>query len=186
MKKTVALFIVLLTVLISGCSSTPANQEESTNPSNSKVNTEDDVNNVEHPSIGYEIIYTLSDKRFDKGINYYVLLDPVDLANSTFQDEIKLIVDELVRLNGDKVSIDFYDNREVLELDYKLYGDLSLERNTTEDENELLARHHIAGFSGDLSTGLFLNTLYFFPNTDSSHPEVGSFVTTIEYNCQIS
>lgn len=69
---------------------------------------------------------------------------------------------------------------ESLELNYKLYGDLSLDRNITQDENEFLAIHHIAAFSGDLSTGLYNNTLYFFPNTDSNNKTVGEFVSIEE------
>lgn len=180
MKKTLVLSLLILLVIISGCSNIPAIQEE-TNPDNTKEDTENYLNN-DDSLVGYEIIHTLSIKRFDKGINYYVLLEPINLADSTFQEEIKLIIDELVRKNGDKVSIDFYDNKDVLELDYKLYGDLSLGRNTTDSKNEILARHHIAGFSGNLSTDIFLNSLYFFPNADSSHPAVGSFVSITEYN----
>jgi len=59
---------------------------------------------------------------------------------------------------------------------------LSLDRNTTKEENEFLAVHHIAAYSGDLSTGLYNNTLYFFPNTDSQNKEVGKYVSTEEYN----
>ena len=177
--------LVILFLIVVGCS----NNQEETNSSLDSVSTVDSSQIPSKENKGkvtstrnYEIVYALSNKRFDKGINLYVLLEPSKAEDPTFIDDIKLIINELVEEHGKKTSIDFYDNREVLDLDYKLYGDLSLGRNTTSEENKELALHHIAGFSGDLTTDLYLNTLYLFPNADSDTPKVGEMVSIKEYN----
>ena len=72
--------------------------------------------------------------------------------------------------------------KNALELSYKLYGDLSLNRSLTQKEKQLEAINHWAGYSGALKTGLFLNTLYFFPDADSTNQRVGKYVKTMEYN----
>jgi PBP1b-binding outer membrane lipoprotein LpoB len=179
---------LFLTYIIIGCSSnapithSTAKVDKSTD--SSQENTEIKANKLKS-AISYEIIYTLTNKRFDKGQNLYVLLEPIKLESASLKDEITQLINELVKEKGEKTSIDFYDNKETLELDYKLYGDLSLGRNTTKKENENLALHHIAGFSGSLSTDLFENTLYMFPNADSDHPDVGDLVSIEEYNPEI-
>lgn len=129
----------------------------------------------------YQIIHSI-DKRYDGGTSYYVLIDPVNLSKTNFTDDVKNIINKFVKDNGRKISIEIFDDRDVLELEYKLFGDLSLDRPLTENEYQQKAIHYIAGFSGELETGLYLNTLYFFPAADSSIPEVGNYVNTMEYN----
>ncbi|MBS8265678.1 hypothetical protein DYI25_14725 [Mesobacillus boroniphilus] len=129
----------------------------------------------------YQIIHSI-DKRYDGGTSYYVLIDPVKLNNTGFMDDVKNIINKFVKDYGRKISIEIFDDREVLELEYKLFGDLSLDRPLTENEYQQKAIHYIAGFSGELETGLYLNSLYFFPSADSGTPEVGNYVKTMEFN----
>jgi len=130
----------------------------------------------------YEIVHEIKGVRFDKGVNYYVLIPKVDLSKNNFQNDIKIITKKMVEEKGKKISIDFFDTNEALELDYKLYGDMSLDRTTTKSENEIMAEHCIADFSGDLTTGLYLNSLSFFPSATDDDKEVEKYIQTIEFN----
>ena len=142
---------------------------------------EEEASNNQISEPNYKIIYSI-DKRYDGGTSYYILIDPVDLNNTSFMDDVKYIINKFVKEYGGKISIEIFDDRTVLELQYKLYGDLSLGRPLTNNEYQQAAIHYTAGYSGELETGLFLNSLYFFPSADSNTPQVGKYVTTMEYN----
>lgn len=146
-----------------------------------QVQKEDQSNKVS--DLKYEIIYSI-EKRFDGGISYYVLIDPVDLTNTSFIDNVKFLINKLVKEKGKKISIEVFDNKEALDLAYKQYGDLSLDRTLTVEENLWQGTHYIAGFSGELETDLYLNTLNLFPSASSDHPKVGEYVSVMEYNPQ--
>lgn len=137
------------------------------------------INQISEPS--YQVVYSI-EKRYDGGISYYVLLNPVDLSKPAFIDNVKYITNKLVNDKGNKISIEFFDDKNALELSYKQYGDLSLGRKLTENENIWQGVHYIAGFSGELETDLYLNTLYLFPSASSDHPQVGKYVSIMEYN----
>jgi hypothetical protein len=49
--------------------------------------------------------------------------------------------------------------------------------------NEIEIGEFKAGFSGELETGLFFNTLYFYPAANlKDNPMVGKFAGAVEYN----
>jgi hypothetical protein len=129
----------------------------------------------------YDVVYSLSNKRFDGGKSLYILIDPIDLSNGAFKDTIKQLIRVLVAQNGAKTSIEVHDSRNSLTISYKQYGDLSLGRNRTKQEDEEQALHFVAAFSGDLSTGIYRNTLQFFIAAFSDHPLVGRYVETIDF-----
>ena len=130
----------------------------------------------------YEIVYTVTNKRFDGGINYYVLIPSINLSNAKFKDDIKEIVRDIVKQKGGKISVDIFDDREALNIMYHQYGDMTLNRTRTTAEDALVAQHSIASFSGELSTDFYSNTLHFFISAESSTPKVGKYVETIEFN----
>jgi hypothetical protein len=130
----------------------------------------------------YKIMYEV-DKRFDGATSYYVLIDPVNVENIKFKDIVNYIVNDLVKKKGNKISVEIYDNKDALVLHYKLYGDMSLGRVLNNEEYIFVGNHHIAGFSGELETDLFFNTLYYYPMANSKdNPLVGKFADIIEYN----
>ncbi len=45
----------------------------------------------------YEIVYELKGKRYDGGVNYYVLIDPVNLTNDSFKNDVKAITKQIVK-----------------------------------------------------------------------------------------
>ncbi|WP_168124009.1 hypothetical protein [Paenibacillus sp. HB172176] len=190
-KQKNTVWIILVILIISGIynysdkSKSDPNEtiaEQDSSNETQKSNSIEDNGSISK-NTNYEVVYTISNERFDKGTNLYVLLNPVNLDEPTklFSD-IKLIINKLIKEYEPKTSIDFFDKKEVLDLEYKLYGDLSLGRNTTPEENKERELHIIAGFSGDLTTDLYLNTLYLFPSADSSTPKVGKYVSIEEYN----
>ena len=111
--------------------------------------------------ISFETIHVIKNKRFDKGVNIYVLVDPKNYALEESQQQIKSIINRIVSQNGKKTSIDFFDEKDALELHYQKW--VTLQYKPTATENNLIVDHHVAGFSGDLSTAPYLNTLYFYP-----------------------
>ncbi|SEM73335.1 hypothetical protein SAMN05192533_105128 [Mesobacillus persicus] len=130
----------------------------------------------------YKIIYEV-EKRYDGALSYYVLIDPVNVENTKFKDKMNYIVNDLVKKKGNKISVEIYDNKDALVLHYKLYGDMSLGRVLNNEEYIFVGNHHVAGFSGELNTDLFFNTLYYYPAANSEdNPLVGKYAGAIEYN----
>ncbi len=158
------LFIFVLAVIISSLSDEPKNLSQETSV---KTNQEPSLQTPELNNPNFKIIYTITNKRFDGGVNYYVLIDPVDLSNDSFKEDIKAIVKQMVEKKGPNISIELHDKIESLQISYKQYGDLSLGRPRTNAEEKLMAIHYIAGYQGNLETGLYYNTLWYFPiNTE--------------------
>lgn len=130
----------------------------------------------------YEIIYELLKKRYDDGKYYYVLMNNVNTSNDKFKNDIKIIIKKITQEKGTKISIEFYDKKEILELSYKQYGTLSLKKPLTQEETFEKSVHHIADYSGELENGIYFNTLTFFPSTFTDNPKVGKWLETIEFN----
>ncbi len=130
----------------------------------------------------YEISYEV-DKYHDGVISYFVLIDPVNLSNDNFKNDVKNIVNKIVKEKGSKIFIDFVDNKDVLDLEYKShYGSNTLGRILTKDEIDKLGLHLIASFAGEFKSGSYLNSLSFFPATFTDNPKVGKYIENIEFN----
>jgi len=122
--------------------------------------TEDDKK--DNPEINYEIIRT-SNVRVDGAVTYYVLIDPVDLSNDSFKEDIKEIIKKIVEEKGRKIDIEIFDKRDSLENGYKdenfveEIGDLEEWDNWFTDEiiNDL-AIHCIASFGGQNDCDLYI------------------------------
>ena len=135
-----------------------------------------------NPKYNYKIMYEVK-KRYDGATSYYVLIDPVTVENAKFKDIVNYIVNDLVKKKGNKISVETYDNKDALVLHYKLYGDMSLGRVLNNEEYIFVGNHHVAGFSGELETDLFFNTLYFYPAANSKdNPIVGKYAGAMEYD----
>jgi Na+-transporting methylmalonyl-CoA/oxaloacetate decarboxylase gamma subunit len=128
----------------------------------------------------YKILYETT-KRYDGGIDYYVLINKVDLKNSAFKKDIKSMIDELVEKKGKKISIEFHDNKRSLEINYRQFGKMK-GLPKTDEEKKIIERSFVASYSGDMEVGIFLNTLMYFPGAFKTSPEVGKYVEIISYN----
>ena len=89
----------------------------------------------------------------------------------------------MIKKNGSKISIDFADDKTVLDLYYKShYGANTLGRILTKNEMEQVGLHIVSTFSGELTTNLYKNQLDFFPASSSDNAKVGKYVESIEFN----
>ncbi|MBM3703249.1 MAG: hypothetical protein FJW63_09775 [Actinobacteria bacterium] len=110
------------------------------------VEEDDNESNAE---INYEIVRTLN-VRVDGAITYYALIDPIDLSNDSFKEDIKEIIKKIVEEKGRKIDIEIFDNRSSLENGYKddkffVMTDLEGWENWITDEIAIdLAIHWIA------------------------------------------
>ena len=138
----------------------------------------------EEPLIKYEIQEDLTTViRYDKAPSYFVLIDKVNLKNDSFVAEIERVINKIVSEKGGKINIDFFDNKKTLEFYYKShYVTNTLGRSLNTSENNLLAQHSIASFSGENSADMHYNTLYIFPSASKDNPNVGKYVKIKEFN----
>lgn len=138
----------------------------------------------EKPLIKYEIQEDLTTViRYDKAPSYFVLIDKVNLKNNSFVTEIERVINKIVSEKGGKINIDFFDNKKILEFYYKShYVTNTLGRSLNTSENNLLAQHSIASFSGENSADMHYNTLYIFPSASKDNPNVGKYVKIKEFN----
>lgn len=125
--------------------------------------------------------------RFDGAKSYYILIDDVNIADSFLVDSMKAIIDDVVKDKGSKLDIDILDNQVALELLYADIGVNTLKRPLTVKENEIIKRHWIASYTGEIvyatdeNTTPPTNTLSLFPNANSDHKELGKYSTQIQY-----
>jgi len=130
--------------------------------------------------IKYDILFEDKEYRFDGGISYELIIEPVDLSNDNFKKYVELVIDEMVNKYGTKISITIFDNKEICEKIYKLRenGGGLLDKEMLDKR----ALHLIATFDGELDTMFYTNTLMYFPGAFTDNPVVGKYVSTIEYN----
>ena len=137
----------------------------------------------EEPLIKYEIQEDLTTViRYDKAPSYFVLIDKVNLKNDSFVTEIERVINKIVSEKGGKITIDFFDDKKVLELYYNSNYGINIGKLLNKSENNLLAQHSIAFFSGENSADMHYNTLYIFPAASKDNPNVGKYVKTKEFN----
>ena len=137
----------------------------------------------EEPLIKYEIQEDLTTViRYDKAPSYFVLIDKVNLKNDSFVNEIERVINKIVSEKGGKITIDFFDNKKALELYYNSNYGINIGKLLNKSENNLLAQHSIASFSGENSADMHYNTLYIFPAASKDNPNVGKYVKTKEFN----
>lgn len=135
----------------------------------------------EEKVLTYEIAHEIS-KRLDGGKTYYVLIPEQSVATDVFKPEVEKLIRKIVSYKGKKVTIEIHDNRDSLDISYKQYGDMSLGRARTAQENQLQERHYIALYSGELEGNFYTNDLYYFPASTTSNPETGKHIKIIEFN----
>ncbi|SDD91782.1 hypothetical protein [Sporomusa acidovorans] len=164
--RAAILLSLLLCFLISGCG-------ENTKPPENKPAQNSQqaaaVQENQQQLKPFEIIYTVTTKRFDKGTNLYVLVQPDDYNTDNAQEDLQAIIDKLVKEKGSKTSVDFFDSKQALEIYYQKW--VKGKRNPSQDEDKILAEHYVAGFSGDLSAGMYKNTLTYFPRKSANATE---------------
>ncbi|MFZ3373154.1 MAG: hypothetical protein WA131_09055 [Desulfitobacteriaceae bacterium] len=181
LDKIMVTFVVSSLVLgLAGCGQTKPVEQPVVEQQKQVVKSSDQVKQQQTVP-QYEIIKTITQKRYDGGKTFYVLTNQLDLSNDSFENVIKAITTDLVNKNDAKISIEFHDKKESLDISFKQYGDLSLGRQRTEEENNLVALHYIATFQGEMKNGKYFNTLSFFPLA-TDNKTVEKYVGSIEFN----
>ena len=160
-KMMITLVVGSLILGLSGCGQ--ANLDKQTQSVKKQEAKVSDQAKQQQAVPQYQSINSTTKKRYDGEKTIYVLINQQDLSNDSFKKDIKAIVKDLVEKNGEKISIEFHDKKESLDISYKQYGDLSLGRPRTKEEDNLVAIHYIATFQGEMKNGKFFNTLSFFP-----------------------
>jgi len=133
----------------------------------------------------YEIIYKSFD-RFDGAPTYYILINTQNLDNEDFKNIIKQLVIDITSDKGKKISIDIYDDESALEYGYIYdHGTFEEWESIVNDQDIInhFALHCIATFEGELNTGMYFNTLWFFIFSDQvDNILIDEYVDVIEFN----
>ena len=134
---------------------------------------------------GYKIIYTSFD-RADGAPTLYVLINTQDLDNDDFKDNIKGLIIDITSDKGNKISIDIYDDERALRYgNIYDHGNLDQWENIVNDQDIInhLAVHCLATFDGELDTGMYFNTLWFFIFSDQVENNlIEEYAEAIEFN----
>ncbi len=141
-------------------------------------------NTPKSPKLSYKIIHEYH-IRVDGAITYYVFVNSVDLSNDGFKGRIKSTIDDITAKKGKKISIEFFNDKDVLEMYYKSpYVTAEIDRDLSKSQHNQINTSLIASFDGQLSTGGFFNTLSFFPSAFDETPKIGKYVDVIGYDPQ--
>ncbi len=159
-------------------------------PTDSKSEAEDEEAPIslekDNIPLKYEIVYTEKGLRYDGGVYYFVLIEPVDISSTLFKEDIKELVRDITTKMGRKISIEFYDDKDALKYGHMaIAGSIRDWEAVQKDTKKLnkLVRHGIASFSGELKTGFFYNTLWFFIHYDQvDKSSVDNLAELVEFN----
>ncbi|MDP1815200.1 MAG: hypothetical protein Q8K92_12190 [Leadbetterella sp.] len=156
------------------------NETPQTNSDNQAVAEESEVA-IKIPK--YEITHEVKNFRYDGGVIYMVLISPVNLTSDNFKDDIKSIISNLVKEKGNKISVEIYDSKSILDLQYQsVYAPSSTRKMLSKSELEQLGWHNVASYAGQLETMPAGHELAFFPGTFTNDKKVGKFVGTMGFN----
>jgi hypothetical protein len=122
----------------------------------------------------YEIVNELENIREDKGITYFILINPVDLSTEAFIGQIKNIIKQVVKekIKKENISIEIFDKREALDIVLK-------DKNS---EDTLLQNHYIAKYVGESNDEIYRDTLYIFPVVTKGGIGAGKYFDVIEFD----
>lgn len=134
----------------------------------------------EPAAVPYEILGTDS-VRYDGAISYYVLVPPIP-AGTNPKETVEQVTKAMVKDKGGKLTIYIFDDKAALEFYLAYWGENKYARLPTAEEDELMAKHNVASFSGQLATGAWPNTMDIYPSATSDMPVVGQFVDGYEFN----
>ena len=129
----------------------------------------------------YSIIYENKNLKGNGITSYYVLIEGINLENDDFKNEVVDVVKNIISEKGNSITIDLYDDENVLELVYKShYGENSLGRILTTEEMENNKIHLIVTYDGEKTMEPYKNTLSFFPMAFKDDPTVGKYMEEIK------
>lgn len=97
----------------------------------------------------YKVVATTTSQRFDHKPDYYVVIDPVDLSNDSFKQNVKLVIQAVAKTNGGPdFSASVYDDEAVANTAYSL-DTVDRFRKSTDQEG----LHLVAMYTGGIDDG---------------------------------
>lgn len=134
----------------------------------------------EPAAVPYEILGT-DDVRYDGATSYYVLVPQIP-AGTNPKETAEQVTKAMVKDKGGKLTIYIFDDKATLEFYLAYWGENKYNRLPTAAEDELMANHNVASFSGQLATGVWPNSMDIYPSATSDMPVIGQFVDGYEFN----
>lgn len=132
----------------------------------------------------YEILSAPTNERFDKKPTDYVVIDPVDLNNDGFKQNVKLILRDMTKgRNGPNFSANFFDDEAVAKAEIsKRKSPSGLTKNALDALYDQDEQHFVARYTGGInyeaeaSTANDAYNIYWYPITSATSPKAGKYV----------
>ena len=130
-----------------------------------------------------QIQRNVSDRR-DGKYSYYVVIDPVDLSNDGFKQNVKLVLQAIAKDNGGpNFSARIFDDEAVANNYLSDKSDPPLDQGVVKEHNAQEEQHLIATFVGGIdqdtaqpSTADTAYNISWFPAAFTGSPNVGQYV----------
>ena len=138
----------------------------------------------------YSVIGTtaMSTMRYDGEPIYYVAMDPVNLTNDGFKQNVKLVTQALAKTKGDPdFSARLFDDRAVAAETFARVSDppLSQKPDETTAAKDREGQHLVAIYSGGLATTPDPYVLMWYPDAVTGTPNVGHYVDSEPWKPQV-
>ena len=138
----------------------------------------------------YSVIGTtaMSAMRYDGEPIYYVAMDPVNLTNDGFKQNVKLVTQALAKTKGDPdFSARLFDDRAVAAETFARVSDppLSQKPDETTAAKDREGQHLVAIYSGGLATTPDPYVLMWYPDAVTGTPNVGHYVDSEQWKPQV-
>jgi hypothetical protein len=177
----------VLALTLAGCSGSNTTAKISTLTSNAVTAT-----TSQGATPKYRILWAPTNERFDNKPTDYVVIDPVDLNNDSFKQNVKLILREIATKshsrNGPNFSANFFDDEAVAKAEIsKKKNPGGLTKNALDalydQEEQHLVAHYTGGinFDADASTADDAYNIYWYPTTSTISPNADKYVGSEEW-----
>lgn len=132
----------------------------------------------------YKIVAKTTSQRFDHKANYYIVIDPVDLSNDSFKQNVKLVLRAVAKTNGDpNFSADVFDDENTAKTAYQY--DTNGSDATASDlraHHAQAEQHEVAMYDGGIadaksSAADDAYSIGWYPSAFTSTPNVGRYVS---------
>lgn len=124
------------------------------------------------------VVTTTSERPLDGKPSYYVVINPVDLSNDSFKQNVKLVLQALAKTNG---SPDFtayvYDDEAVANTAYSLNAADPFHKSTDQEGQHTVAMYLGGIDDGKVSTANSAYQIIWYPATYADTPNVSKYTS---------
>ena len=181
----VRIIVASALLLLTACGSPGGNNVSEPATSTAAATTTLSPATPQYSVVGKSIMSTM---RYDGEPIYYVVMDPVNLTNDGFKENVKLIVHALAKTEGDPdFSARVFDNRAIAAETFSRVSDppLSQEPDEIRAAEESEGQHLVAIYSGGLATTPDPYVLMWYPDAVTGTPNVGHYVDSEQWKPQL-